>query len=90
MVAVQEYIELDYSFESTTNIDLEFPFLEAAEGFDGPFSNPTNYFHTLEKLHPKAAFIPSLENTVFETPYHTLCGLIIFGNLQINHFPNKT
>ena len=87
MVAVQEYIELDYSFESTTNIDLEFPFLEAAEGFDGPFSNPTNYF---QNFIPKQHLFQAWRILYSKPPYHTLCGLIIFGNLQINHFPNKT
>lgn len=66
MVAVQEFSELDYDNNEQEKIDL--PFLEAIEGFDEPFSYPDNYYHKLELLHPKAAFVPTLEESVFEAP----------------------
>jgi hypothetical protein len=66
MVAVQEFSGLDFDNINQDQIDL--PFLEAIEGFDEPFTFPENFFNRLENLHPKAAFVPSLEDSVFETP----------------------
>lgn len=72
MVDIEEFDGLNFETPSRED-EIDLPFLEAIEGFDEPFSYPENYYATLAKLHPKAAFVPSPENSVFEKPLdHTM------------------
>lgn len=87
MVAVQEFSELDFDNKTQDQIDL--PFLEAIEGFDEPFTYPNNFFDKLEELHPKAAFVPSLENSVFEAPLAHTMWTNNFWETKHKSFPEK-
>lgn len=73
MVNVADFSGLDFEETHTENRDVDLPFLEAIQGYEEPFSYPKNFYDTLEELHPKAAFVPSPEQSVFEQPLdHTM------------------
>lgn len=68
MVNVADFVELDFVEAQTQTVDFDLPFLEAKQADEELYSNPENYYDTLEELHPKAAFVPSPEHSVFEQP----------------------